>query len=178
MKSIEPIFYRLHRILDKCTKRLIQKDEGKLKHVPDVVIDLVFFLCFSVLFQFFADFLLKFLGYADLILRMPWRTDFLFLTAISALMGYQTLIGMQRRELDVTRNSIQLGILVELALIVGDVYFVFTNPELQPHLLYWRLPFVVLTAFNFFILIFVAYKLKLFNHSNKKTKKNITQKNN
>lgn len=176
MKLFEPFFHRLHKFLEKHTERLIDKDRGKLRYVPNVVIDLVFFLCFSVLLQFFADILLKILGYTGLILQMPWRTDFLFLTAISALMGYQTLVGMQRRELDVTRNSVQLGLLVETALVVGDIYFVVAYPELFPGLLYIRLPFLILTVLNFFILVFVAYRLKLFQYSSKKFSKSLSRK--
>jgi hypothetical protein len=119
----------------------------------------------SVLLQGIFDIVIKLAGYTPWIVRFPWRVDFLFLTAISVLMGYQTLIGMRRRELDVTRNSVQIGILVETALVVGDIYFIIKNYQEIPEALPIRLPFIILTAINIGILVLISHKLKLFKKS-------------
>ena len=113
----------------------------------------------NVLWQGIADIALKLGGYTPWIVQFPWRVDFLFLTAISVLMGYQTLIGIRRRELDVTRNSVQIGILVELGLLVGDIYFVIQNFDTLDHVLAIRMPFMILTFLNILILAYLVKKL-------------------
>ena len=148
--------------LDAHTRRLFDVDDGKLKDVPNVVIWLVYIMCMSVLIQGIADVVLKVGGFTPLLVKLPWRMDFLFLTLISVVMGYQALKGMRRRELDVTRNSVQIGVLVEIGLVVGDIYFIAQNIADYPGVLWIRMPFMVLTTFNVFIFIYIIQRLDLF----------------
>lgn len=141
-------------------------DKGQLKEFPRPVIWWVYLMSMSVLLQGLADIVLKVGGYAGVMVKFPWRMDFLFLTVISVLMGYQTLIGMRRRELDVTRNSVQIGLLVEIGLVVGDVYFVLQNYDWLPEALVIRAPFIVFTTLNIFILLYIVWKLSLFRDVN------------
>lgn len=131
---------------------MISSNEGQLKVVPNHVLALTLFLCLNVLVQGVADVALKLLSYTPILPALPWRTDFLFLTAISVLMGYRTLSGMRRLKFDVTRNSIELGFLVEIALVIGDTEFIVRHVDLIPHVLWMRLPFIVLTLINIVIL--------------------------
>lgn len=148
--------------LDRHTRQIVDETEGKLKSFPKIVIWLVYLMSLSVLLQGIFDILIKVFGYTPWFVEFPWRMDFLFLTAISVLMGYQTLIGMRRRELDVTRNSVQIGLLVEIALFVGDIYFVLENKITLPEALPVRLPFIILTFINIIILGYLVYRLNLF----------------
>lgn len=141
--------------------RIVEPDAGQLKPVPNIVLSLTVFLSVNVLLQGIADVLLKFLSYTPILPSLPWRTDFLFLTAISVLMGYRTLTGMRQRKFDVTRNSIELGFLVETALVVGDTEFVLANLDHIPSVLVMRLPFIVLTIVNIGILAYSYHVLKL-----------------
>lgn len=143
---------------------------GQLKKFPRSVIAIVYIMCINILFQGFLDIVIKVGSFTPWIIDMPWRIDYLFLTAISVLMGFQTLIGMRRRELEVTRNSIQVGLLVEIALIVGDLHFVSVYGPVIPEVLWFRLPFVVLTMFNVWILIYTARRMDLFWDENGKIK--------
>lgn len=162
MKTFDWIFLKLHQILDRYTSRIFEKNKGKLRITPNWIINLVFFLCASVLVQAVFDVLLKLMGYAGMLAILPWRVDFLFLTAISALIGYQTLIGMRKRKIDVTRNSVELGFIVETALIIGDLHFLYLYANAYPGITWVRLPFLILTAFNLLILVYISKKTKLF----------------
>ncbi len=148
--------------LDAHTARIFDINAGKLKNIPNEVIWLVYIMCVSVLFQGILDILIKFMGFTPFFPMFPWRLDFLFLTAISVLMGFQALVGMRRRELDVTRNSVQLGLLVESALVISDVVFIINYyPEMKV-VFPVRMIFVVLTTANIGILIFLVKRLRLF----------------
>lgn len=162
MSFIQNIRKKVVQTLDYQAKSKFEVNKGKLRHVPNTVICLVYVMCLSVLMQGIADVVIKFGGYTPLVTKFPWRVDFLFLTAISVLMGYQVLIGMRRRELDVTRNSVQTGLLVETALVVGDIYFVAKYNAMYPAAFAIRAPFIVLTALNICIFLYIIKRLELF----------------
>ena len=132
-----------------------------MKSLPVPAFYAVYFMTLSVLVQGLLDVWIKMLSFTPLVPSMPWRINFLFLTAISVLMGYQTLVGIKRRELDVTRNSVQIGILVEIALVIGDILFISEYGDIIPEVLSIRAPFVLFTSINILILIYVALKLDL-----------------
>lgn len=166
-KIAEQISMAIHEGLT----RILRTEEGQLKNVPNHIIALTVFLCLSVLFQGIADVVLKILSYSPILPELPWRTDFLFLTAISVLMGYRTFTGMRRKKFDVTRNSIELGFLVEVALVIGDSEFIYKNLADLPHVLPMRLPFIILTMINIAILLYTYQVLELrrWPHQQKET---------
>jgi hypothetical protein len=134
---------------------------GKLKAYPPFVLYLVYLISWSVLIQGIADIALKIMGYTPWLVKFPWRIDFLFLTALSVLMGYQTLVGIKKRDLDVTRNSVQIGILVETALVMGDAFFLL-GPGKEVEGAFWiRLPFMIFTTINVIILLYLTKRLDL-----------------
>jgi hypothetical protein len=152
----------LEQRVDMMTRRLFDVDNGKLKDVPTHIIFLVYIMCLSVVAQGVADVVLKVLTYTTPLEILPWRVDFLFLTGISVLIGIQTLRGMKRRELDVTRNSVQIGLLVEIALVVGDLLFIQNFGDTYRTVAFVRSPFVVLTTINILILGYFVVRLDLF----------------
>jgi len=162
MKLLYCIIDGVTEYLDSHTKRMFDVEQGKLQDVPNPVIWLVYIMSVNVLLQGVVDIIIKIGGYTPWIVKFPWRMDFLFLTAISVLMGYQTLIGMRRRELDVTRNSVQIGLLVEVALLVGDAWFIIQNRVILPEALPIRMPFMIFTLLNIIILSYLVFRLHLF----------------
>lgn len=152
------------KFLYRHTKRIVDTNNQKFKMYPKWLIWFILFLSYNVLVQGVADLVIKFSGYTPWITAFPARWDFLFLTAVSVLMGYQVLIGMRRRELDVTRNSFALGLLVESGLVISDVVYLAKHMANYEYLLAFRLPFIVLTVMNFFILFYIARHLKLFQN--------------
>mmetsp|Transcript_6050 Transcript_6050/g.6958 ORF Transcript_6050/g.6958 Transcript_6050/m.6958 type:complete len:262 (+) Transcript_6050:131-916(+) len=107
----------------------------------------------NALFMFVSEVIVEILILAKVIPKIPFRLDFFSLTTLSALLGYQTLVGTAKRELDVTRNSLILAFLVEGFLITGDIDFLIDNSD-SVTVLAIRTPFVVLTTLN---LILVTY---------------------
>lgn len=156
------------RFVDRHTNRLVDSNHQKFRLYPKWSIWLILFLSYNVLLQGILDIVIKVLGYTPWFTAIPIRIDFLFLTAVSVLMGYQALIGMRRRELDVTRNSISLGLIVEFGLVASDIAHVVDYGEMYPWLFTIRMPFIVLTTINFFILMYIASHLRLFRDDNGK----------
>lgn len=148
--------------LHRHTTRIVDDNDQKFRLYPRWLIWFVLFLSYNVLVQGVADVFIKVSGYTPWFNAFPARWGFLFLTAVSVLMGYQVLIGMRRRELDVTRNSFALGLLVEAGLVISDVIHLVNYASYHENLLAFRLPFIVLTLINFFILATIARHLKLF----------------
>jgi hypothetical protein len=151
----------MYQSINTAFKGILHTNEGQLRRVPNHVLILALFLSINVLLQGIADVALKLFSYSDLLPTLPWRTDFLFLTAVSVLMGYRSFRGMLHQKFDVTRNSIELGILVEIGLVVGDILFINQHIVDMPHVLPMRLPFIVLTCLNIFILLYNYQTLNL-----------------
>lgn len=156
------LFSKLKGFLSDHTVCIIDGNTQKFKNYPKLVIGLVLFLSYNVILQGIADVVIKLLSMAEVIFYVSFRIDFIFLTLVSVLMGYQALKAMQRREVDVTRNSVALGLIVELGLVLSDIYYL-ANLESFDYNLFWlRMPFIVITSINFFILIFIAIRLRVF----------------
>ena len=151
----------IRSLVEHITRRVLPSNKGELRPVPDFVLGLVFFLCMSVLLQGIADIAIKVVSMYDMLPYIPLRTAFLFLTAVSVLMGYRTLEGMRNRHFDVTRNSIELGFLVEVGLIVADLEFIALHLHSVPNILWIRIPFVILTFINLCILLYTYWVLEL-----------------
>ena len=164
--TFELFFVSLMRAFVEYIELLVHKvfdvERGQLKHIPNFVIFLIYVLCLSVLFQAALDFVIESLMLLGMVEKIPLRVDFIFLTIISTVMGVQTLKGMKRRRLDITRNSILVGIIVETALVVGDVMLILQRSHELSVLPLIRLPFLMLTFMNLAILLFVGSKLKVF----------------
>lgn len=152
---------RITRKIEKAVLNPLETDHGQLRRVPNAVLMLTTFLCANVLLQGIGDIVLKLLSYTDFLPALPWRTDFLFLTAVSVLMGYRTLQGMRHLKFDVTRNSIELGLLVEIGLIIGDLEFIHLHMLDIPHVVFMRVPFIGLTSLNILILLYISQTLSL-----------------
>lgn len=148
--------------VDILVHQLFEVERGQLKHIPNFVIFLIYVLCLSVIFQAVLDIAVEGFMLLGFIEKIPLRINFIFLTILSTVMGVQTLKGLSQRKLDVTRNSILIGIIVETALIVGDLVLMITKSELIGVLPFIRLPFLLLTCMNLGILLYVAHKLKVF----------------
>ncbi len=160
MKFIDELGLQLGGLLRWILK--IDTDQGKLKYFPDPIIWFSTFISLSALLQAIVDYTLEAMSMAGLIFSIPFRFEFLCLTFISAVLGYFTLEGLKRRELDVTRNSVILSFMVEWSLVLGDFYFIFNYPDLSPQVIAMRIPFMILTGINIIILTFIAMRARIF----------------
>jgi hypothetical protein len=152
----------LKHFIEKHTSNLVDINKDKFESPKQHILTLVLFIAYNVLIQGIADVVLKVLTFFPGFPPLPLQIDFLFLTAVSVLMGYQALVGMRRREIDVTRNSFAIGILVEAGLVISDITNVVAFSQQYNYLLWVRLPFIVLTVINFFALLYVARRLHIF----------------
>lgn len=122
----------------------------------------LYIISINVLFQGIVDIVLKVAGYTSFFVTFPWRVDFLFLTAVSVLLGWQAISNMKRGYLDLTKNALILSFLVEIGLVISDVTFVIKNLAILPYVTEIRIPFVILTLFNIVLLLMILKNLKLY----------------
>jgi len=140
----------------------IETDKGGLKPHPDPIIWLSAAISLSTIIQAFTDYILETLSYLNTIFKIPFRLEFLFLTFISAVLGYFTLRGLARHELDVTQNSVFLSFVVEISLLTSDLHFLAYYPGLSMQVTLLRIPYMILTGINILFLIMISLRTRLF----------------
>jgi hypothetical protein len=149
-------------VLERMTKEILDTNQGRLAEVPDKVIAVSLFMAINAIIQAVADISIEILSMAQLIPSLPFRFEFLCLAIISAILGQFTLMGLRRRELDVTKNSLTLSLFVEIALLAGDLIFVFVTPGASTGYFLLRLPFMIFTAINVFIVLYIIWRTHIF----------------
>ncbi len=156
------LFHSVSRyIIPKKVYNYCRMCRHKNKNIQNKHILLIYIMAINVLFQGIIDVVLKFVGYAGMLV-FPYRVDFLFLTAISVLLGWQSLKSMKSGNVDTTKNNLTLSCLVEISLVVGDVYFIFKNLQVLAYVSVVRMPFVILTALNIVLLLLVMRDLQFY----------------
>lgn len=138
----------------------IDTEAGSLVNLPNFVIRWSVFMSANAVLQAVADVVIESLVLAEIIpIYLPLRVEFLLLTFLSALIAYLTLRGLREGALDVTKNTLTIGLFVESSLVIGDLYlFVNTAPENFPSTFWIRLPFMILTTANICIIINLLWR--------------------
>jgi hypothetical protein len=158
MKNNVPII----GVIKRWTEEMIDTNQGKLAEVPNKVILASLFMAINAIMQAVIDIMIEILALLQLIPSLPFRFEFLSLAVISAILGYFTLIGLRRRELDVTKNSLILSLFVETALVAGDIIFVFIFPTTSMAYFLLRLPFIFFTTINIGIVCYIIWRTHIF----------------
>jgi hypothetical protein len=148
--------------LEKMTKEILDTNQGKLAEVPDKVIAVSLFMAINAIVQAAVDIGIEIFSFIGLLPKLPFRFEFLCLAVISAILGQFTLMGLRKRELDVTKNSLILSLFVEIALLSGDIIFVFITPGASTGYLFLRLPFMAFTAMNVIIVLYIIWRTHIF----------------
>ena len=149
--------------LHSLSREIIDTDSGKLKSCPNAVIWLSFFMSISNITQITAEIIIETLVFSSILdIYLPFRLEFLLLAVISTLLANFTLNGLRKRELDVTQNSTILHVLIEMSLIVSDIYFLLTFEGSDLRLALIRSPFLILTSINVLFIAYIAFRLDLF----------------
>jgi hypothetical protein len=146
--------------LDYSRNYTVQNKTELLEKVPLNILISSVFIAWNSLGQGIAEIVYQPLMMMHVLPEAHLDASFYFLAALSALLAHHILSGIRRQEIDVTQDSVQIGLLVECALLISDVIFVQTH--FTQTILLMRLPFMVLTAINIFLLIRIIYILKLF----------------
>ena len=132
----------------------IDTEAGSLVNLPNFVIRWSVFMSANAVLQAIADVVIEGLVLAGAVpFKLPFRLEFLLLTFLSAIIAYLTLRGLREGALDVTKNTLTIGLFVESSLVIGDLYLLANTsfPEFWSTL--WvRLPFMLLTSANICII--------------------------
>ena len=128
----------------------IDTEAGSLVNLPNFLIRWSIFMSANAVLQAIADVVIEALVLSEIItVKLPLRVEFLLLTFLSAIIAYLTLRGLREGNLDVTKNTLTIGLFVESSLVIGDIYLLVTTPwaEFWPVFLI-RAPFMMLTSAN------------------------------
>ena len=132
----------------------IDTEAGSLVNLPNFLIRWSIFMSANAVLQAIADVVIEALVLSELVaFKLPFRLEFLLLTFLSAIIAYLTLRGLREGNLDVTKNTLIIGLFVESSLVLGDIYLLLTTPWPE----FWtvfavRAPFMMLTSANIAII--------------------------
>lgn len=144
----------------------IDTEAGALVNLPDFVIALSIFMSANAILQAIADIVIEGLVLAQLVpFKLPFRLEFLFLTLISTVIAYLTLKGLREGNLDVTKNTLLLGLLVESSLVIGDIYLLANTTKDFWVIFLVRIAFLILTASNIGIISYILWRRHKVKHS-------------
>lgn len=142
----------------------IDTEAGQLTNIPDFLIAWVIFMSGNAILQAIADVILEICILTGVVeFKIPFRLEFLFLTVLSTVIAYLTLKGLREGNIDVTKNTLIIGFLVESSLVFGDLYLLLHTEKDFWMIFGVRLPFMVLTLMNILIicnLLHRQYKTK------------------
>lgn len=133
-----------------------------IEEVPLGAIYATIALSWNAVVMLVAEVIIEALVLLEAYPKLPFRTSFLFLTILSGLLGTQTLIAVNRKELDTSHNALAVGLLVEIALITGDIAFLVSRHKKYPVAIPTRVPFIILTAVNVGLVIYLYNRLHLY----------------
>jgi hypothetical protein len=142
---------------------LIEQSVRRVEEVPRRAILAALATSFNSLLMAVAEILIEVLMVVGVYPKLPFRLDFFFLTLLSALLACQTLQGVRQGHFDTSRNSLQVAALVESALIAGDILFMVDFSEKYPVSIPTRMPFLIPTAINLALIIFVYIEMYRFH---------------
>lgn len=139
--------------------RTIHTDSERIANIPNYIIGMAVFMSASALIQAVGDLIIEWLMFTEIIsFKIELRLEFLFLTLISAFIAYLTLRGMREGNLDVTKNTLSIGLAVESALVLGDIYLLSQVSEEFVSTAITRGPFIFLTSINIVIISFILLR--------------------
>ncbi len=145
----------------------IDSEAGALSNIPNFVIAFSIFMSGNAILQAITDVILEVVILLKLVsFKIPFRLEFLLLTVISTVIAYLTLKGMREGNLDLTKNTLLLGLLVESSLVIGDIYLLANTQTDFVTIFLVRLPFLFLTTCNILIISFILWR----RHQTKKAR--------
>ncbi|MEM1312638.1 MAG: hypothetical protein AAGF07_04205 [Patescibacteria group bacterium] len=137
----------------------IDTEAGALNNIPDIIIKFSVFMSANAIFQAVLDVIIEVLILSGITpFKIPFRLEFLFLTLISTIIAYLTLNGLREGNLDLTKNTLFLGFIVETSLLLADIYLLFNTTKEFWVVFGVRTPFLILTSFNIALVSFILYR--------------------
>lgn len=133
-----------------------------IEEVPLGAIYATIIISYNAVVMLIVEIVIEVLVAAHVYPYLPFRLNFLVLTILSGLLGMQTLIAVNRREFDTSHNALQVGLVVEVGLIAGDLEFLANKGDDYPAAVPTRIPFMALTFVNVCLVIYLYIKLGLY----------------
>ena len=131
-----------------------------ISRVPPTCIFATLLIITNAVLMAIADIVLEVIISQNILsFKIPFRMEFLVLTLVSAVLGMNAFLGLKRRELDATSNSIRVSLLVEVGLVVSDIVFIIDNIDDWANILPLRLPFILLTTINVILVMYIPLRL-------------------
>eukprot|EP00755_Sulcionema_specki_P032067 Sspe_Gene.97936::Locus_71419_Transcript_1_1_Confidence_1.000_Length_606::g.97936::m.97936 len=132
------------------------------------------FISLNAIVQFIADVVLEALG------LIPTRINHLSLTLLNAFISFKSLSAIQKDKFRFLHEDCQIFWLLEILLIVGDVYYAVKDDSARFFILV-RLTFVCCSAFNAIFVTYIMIKYRLYHityqgdaHGNESTREEDT----
>lgn len=129
--------------------------------IPTSVLAVSWFMSISAVSQAIADYFLETAILFGWLGKIPFRLEFVFLTALSAILAAQSLNNIQKGSVDMERETLLVSLILELSLFISDLVFIFRIYPENPLVLYIRLPFLFLTGINILIVGYCIARLHL-----------------
>ena len=114
------------------------------------------FVGINAILQFIGDVILESMG------LIPARINHLSLTFLNAFISFKTLSAIKQDKFRFLHEDCQVFWLIELLLIIGDIYYSF-NDDWGRRFISIRLLFVFLSMFNWIFITKIIYKYKLYH---------------
>lgn len=112
----------------------------------------------NALIQFILDLILEILH------LIPTRVNHLSLTVLNAFVSWKTLSAIQKKKFRFVHEDVQTLFILEICLIVGDLYYFFYD-DFNIYFLLVRLFFLICSTFNLFVVIYIIWKHGLWHLS-------------
>lgn len=134
----------------------LSKFRAQHKKMTQLDLYLAAIMSVNALVQFLLDLVLEILHV------VPTRVNHLSLTVLNAFVSWKTLSAIQKKKFRFVHEDVQVLFLMEICLIVGDLYY-FIKDDLNLIFMYYRIFFIVCSTFNLVVVVYIIIKYGLWN---------------
>ena len=114
-------------------------------------------ISWNCILMFIVEVVIEFALLFKILSHIPFRLNFLSLTALSVVLAIQAIRGVRQGEIELTGNALVMSAAVELLLIFGDIVYLVQYADTYPLVVKIRIPFMILTSINFCLVNFLAF---------------------
>lgn len=114
------------------------------------------FVAINSVLQFIADVII------EIAHIVPTRINHLSLTLLNAFIAFKTLSAITKNKFRFLHEDVQVMFLLELLLILGDIFYIIDDGWDKTFFIV-RIPFVVLSFFNFSFSAYIIYIYELYH---------------
>lgn len=113
----------------------------------------------SSIAQFIGDILVEILALTGPLPKVEFRFAYTFIAFLAAFTSFKTYDSIRKDRFGLVHEDIQITLICELALITSDFWFVYGLGN--THYIWYRFPFIFLTAINLIIIVHIMMKYSL-----------------